>query len=225
MNKENGSITSSKAHLFFDNFTNLAEENIKLDIYKFKKGAKKFTNKITELISNVISGLTILDEKDESQKEYYRIDVIGYSFLDEDDKGFEEAKADLSQAPSLWSLDVAVEHENNHKGWKDELVKLCYIRCPLRVVIGYNYYDMRDDPKIGDVQKVKYSMELISQICSKTNSSVIENGQELLIILGNCQSKDGQGNYKDFDYRGYIIYNEAGKLNYKIIPSNRDKGA
>ena len=206
----------SLAELFFKKFNKEVLREIQMATYKWD--TKVFTKKITELIRNLIQSSTF-DKKDDSQTEYYRIDVIGYKTINEDTtEEFKSVKYDLRKAPPLWALDIAVEHENNQNGWMDEFIKLCYIRCPLRVVIGYNYCDKRKDPELGDEIKVKYAMNVIEQISNKTKFRIIDEDQEFLIILGNCHSKDGNKDYDDFGYKGYIIKSSAkGDLQLKTI--------
>jgi len=58
----------------------------------------------------------------ESSKEYYNVDVIGYT--------------ENPKEKHNWKLHVAFEHENTD-GWDTELCKLCYIAADLRVIASY----------------------------------------------------------------------------------------
>ncbi len=74
------------------------------------------------------------------QQEYYRVDFSLYSYF----------------GPSVWTLDYAIEHENNEfvledntvhkKGWFDEFTKLLPLKCAKsRVIIGYDRFEKFDD--------------------------------------------------------------------------------
>lgn len=65
------------------------------------------------------------------QKEYLRVDVIGYDRIGTHD----------------WLLRVAFEHENSDQ-WTDELCKLCHVVADLRVLASY--YDFDQPEKIED---------------------------------------------------------------------------
>lgn len=159
------------------------------DIYKSDE--KTFTELVNKtLIHEIVrsSGLTV-------QHEYFRIDTIGwdgrYTELDE-----EEAK-EVGLNRHLWDLKIAVEHENDKKDWLDELVKLVHIHCPLKVIIGYNHCDQRDEP---ESKKLAYAAKCME----KVKAFHATEDEEYLVILGNGASKDKkEASYASFDYRGY----------------------
>ena len=107
--------------------------------------------------------------------EYYRIDTIGWI---QRKKELNTGNSNL--ASHLWDLIAAVEHENNPKEWLDEVCKLAYIRCPLRVVIGYGIESF--DEKIA----------VVKDILAKTGAFT-DDVQEFLIILGKNQKEFVQG--------------------------------
>ena len=132
--------TKIKAKDFFKEFLDKTKD---IDIEDYKK-CTKYTPKVTAAIKECIEHLGLL-----SSTEYYRIDVIGYS---KPESGFEEKvkiASKLGLKPHLWRLEIAVEHENASDDWTDELTKLLYISCPLRVLICYNHADKRDDSNLG----------------------------------------------------------------------------
>ncbi len=55
----------------------------------------------------------------------------------------------MSATGHLWELDAAVEYEYNGDCWLDEVCKLAYIRCPLRVVISYGLENAEDKIKLA----------------------------------------------------------------------------
>ena len=116
-----------------------------------------------------------INSKIEFSHEYYRIDTIGWI-----QRKSELDTGESTLAPHLWDLVAAVEHENNAKEWLDEVCKLAYIRCPLRVVIGYGMEHF--DEKIAAVK----------EILAKTNAFT-DDKQEFLIILGKHKDEFVQG--------------------------------
>ena len=73
--------------------------------------------------------------------------------------------------PHLWDLQAAVEHENNPKAWLDEVCKLAYIRCPLRIVIGYG------------TENAENKLSIANEILKDTKAFT-DSDQEFAIILG-----------------------------------------
>lgn len=136
-----------------------------------------------------------IDTNTETEKEYYRIDLIGWK--DNACKGTLQdhirKSAAKSMACSLWNLEVAVEHENNGNLWLDEVCKLAYIRCPLRVVISYQ--------KTQCQQATEEKIELAKYILKETNAFTNET-EEFLIILGSGSTK----------FKGYVIKKEGENL-------------
>ena len=43
----------------------------------------------------------------------------------------------------------------------DEVIKLTHIRCPLKVIIAYNYFDERPE---GDIEKLNYVARWMTSI-------------------------------------------------------------
>ena len=118
------------------------EQNIKLEKIQLESvwdEQASFTEKITALISRVIK-----DAKPSNkfivQPEYYNIDLTEWEqkklktkeklFVENGLKGYRFEKY-------AWNFDIAVEHENDKNLWMDEVIKLAYVFCDLRVVIGY----------------------------------------------------------------------------------------
>ena len=152
-----------------------------------------FTPRVTKALEDIISSVPNWT----SQKEYFRIDVVGWESKWKEVKEISK-KAGLE--PHLWNLKIAIEHENNKQDWTDELIKLMQVRCPLKVVIGYNYYDDR-------LEREELKLETASQIMRKVDAyeSMERDCEEILLILGNgCSKKTRQSDYTSFDYRGYL---------------------
>ncbi len=130
--------------------------------------------------------------------EYYRIDTIAWEKIIPDDMTIKEGK-DHNLSLYLWELKAAFEYENNKYEWLDELVKLSYIKCPLKVIITYNYCDKRKDEKLGDTAKIEFGKSLLKQI------GTLDSREEYLIIIGNACAKESKIEYTDFGYRGYVL--------------------
>lgn len=135
------------------------------------------------------------------QHEYFRIDTVGWvtRYLDID---AETAKR-TGLNRHLWDLKIAVEHENSKWDWSDEVIKLLHVRCPLKVIISYNYCDCRDTGEYSDSNKLHYIADWMGMTEAFRNS--MDNHEEYLIIIGNGEGiLKGTEPYDDFDYQGYV---------------------
>ncbi len=161
-----------------------------LEIYKKDSD---FTN----LVNKIIIPQIIKEAGYEPQNEYYRIDTVGWKT---DYISIEKEASEVELNPHLWDLKIAVEHENSKKDWPDEVIKLIHVRCPLKIVICYNYYDKR---KVGDDEK---KLEAVSKWMQKVEAFKECGNEEFLIIIGNgCNSSTKQSDYSEFGYKGYIF--------------------
>lgn len=183
-----GMIGMFTAADFLAKFCERVTEDKYGDIYKYD--LPRFTAAVTEEIRQMIEGAGLA-----AQKEYFRIDVVGWQSRWED-VAAEAAVVGLN--PHLWDLKIAVEHENDRADWTDELIKLLHIRCPLKVVIGYNHCDCREDLERDKLACAAGWMQLVEAFDGAAR-------EEYLIILGNCapRGRDVPG-YERFDYRGYL---------------------
>ena len=161
-----------------------------LEIYRNDEPAfTHLANKV--LIRNIVEsfGLT-------AQHEYFRIDTVGWvgKYLTLNAGRAKE----IGLNRHLWDLKIAVEHENNKADWLDEVIKLIHIKCPLKVVIGYNHCDLRGGMEDG---KLDYAAECMNKI----EAFSYTDREEYLIIIGNgAPKKSGVSTYDRFDYRGYL---------------------
>lgn len=99
--------------------------------------------------------------------------------------------------PSLWSLDFAIEHENDRNAWCDEAMKLAYICCPLRIVISYVNIKQRTSDFSGDNQYLNFIAALFNQLPHYAKNNL--SSGEYMIILGN-------GNVTEVAYEQYLHY-------------------
>ena len=152
----------------------------------------------TQLINKIVIHDIIQSSGLTPQHEYFRIDTVGwngrYQTLDE------RTAKKIGLNRHLWDLMVAVEHENDKADWLDELIKLIHIRCPLKVVISYNYCDCREQL---EWDKLNYAAACMQKI----EAFRFCEGEEYLVILGNAAPKDKtQKSYGTFDYRAYLYH-------------------
>jgi hypothetical protein len=171
--------------------TNIHDGETYLSKYKLLKNNKR--DAFTKFINKEIIPEIIRCHDYSVSHEYFRIDASGWVSHHQDVEA--TAKA-VGLKAHLWNLLIAVEHENDTKDWNDEVIKLAHVRCPLKVVIGYNACDNRDD---GDYIKLAFVAECLQQLLCFNS----DHKDEFLIILGNCKGTNRQ-DYDAFDYRGYI---------------------
>lgn len=153
--------------------------------------SKVFTDSISKVIANIIesnyekNSITV-------QPEYLRIDIPAWQKNSGNDQTF--VNEDTTFQKYDWNLKVAVEHENDHRLWMDEVIKLAHINCPLRVVIGYVHVGKDRDET---TRKQKAILKRVADVLNnnidawKTVMSANNNIQsEFLIILGDGNVKD-----------------------------------
>ena len=173
-----------------------------LEVYK---NDAKFTPVVINIINEIIEATGVGYK---AQKEYYRIDVVGWITK------YEKIKKEANEVklnPHLWDLKIAVEHENSMKDWTDEIVKLVHIRCPLKVVICYNNYDKRGQDEVD-------KLSFVASIMQKTDEFANCEGEEYLVIIGNgCHSVTKKSDYMDFNYKGYLYNWTDGKFDRIIL--------
>ena len=176
---------------FFDEFTKRITWEKYAETYK---NDALFTPMVTKAINEIIENGTGWTH----QNEYFRIDAVGWESHYQNIK--KEAN-DVGLNAHLWNLKIAVEHENNKQDWTDELMKLLQIRCPLKVIIGYNYYDEREN---NEREKINVASRLV--VATDAYESIARDREEILLILGNgCSAETGKSDYTSFDYRGYLF--------------------
>jgi hypothetical protein len=156
---------------------------------------KEIYNSRTEWTSFIISALKDIVSNTfhlETEKEYFRIDVIGYHCSS-------PKKIDWKKMNRhCWDLDIAIEHENDYKDWIDEIVKLAHIKCRLKVVIGY--------VKSKDHSEDKNLLGICSKVLEELsygNLKLQSPEEKWLVILGTCDFFD---NVED-GYKGYTLKN------------------
>lgn len=189
------------AQEFYHKFVNAVFEENKTDngktyfeIYHKSTGTgTELTKLVKPIINRIIESGT--DEKTGkdyiSQNEYFKVDAIGYIDRKEEMQNAAQTES-IDMNPHFWDLKIAVEHENDKKDWFDEAIKLIYLKCPLKVIIGYSPCDKREE----DLKKLHF----LSTFMKKINVFQ-EPHESYLIILGNSA---GSYDYEKFDYIGYV---------------------
>ena len=176
---------------FFDEFTKKITWEKYAETYK---NDAIFTPIVTKAINEIIENGTGWTH----QNEYFRIDAVGW---ESHYQNIKKAANEVGLNAHLWNLKIAVEHENNKQDWTDELMKLLQIRCPLKVIIGYNYYDEREN---NEREKIDVASRLV--VAADAYESIARDREEILLILGNgCSAETGKSDYTSFDYRGYLF--------------------
>lgn len=167
-------------------------------IYREKQAAyTELVNK--HIVSGIINEAYPTDDPRHlvSQHEYFRIDTIGYQHR------YMEMPAEEAETLGLnrhfWDLKIAVEHENSKADWMDEVIKLTHIRCPLKVIIAYNYFDERPE---GDIEKLNY----VARWMTRVSAYDVNAEEEFLAIIGNGASRKNKAlKYDRFGYKGYLF--------------------
>lgn len=162
-----------------------------------KKGyLSKWTKEVIEIIGRIIK-----NSGAKFQKEYYKIDAIGWRQLSASNNQLERKLTErncFGLNAHCWNLEIAVEHENDDKDWTDEVIKLMHIDCPLKVVIGYREFKDRE----SDINVLENVYEILMKPVLESKNRIIEN--EFLVIFGNCGT-----DYKSPGYRGYLLGTEG----------------
>ena len=83
-----------------------------------------------------------------------------------------------------------------------------HIRCPLKIVIGYNHSEHRDDESKSDNAKIGAVIKWMQEVDAFKQ---VSEDEEFLIILGNAGKQPPNENdpCKSIDYRGYLIKKDA----------------
>lgn len=167
------------------------------------KDDKKWTNTIVkEIILPLISAYKVDGKQIETSTEYYRIDVTGWTQRRNEIEN--ECKA-INMESHLWDLQIAIEHENKQFSWYDETCKLSYIKCPLRIVIGYGKENIE--------QKIKIAAHIL-----KTTNAFTGTQQEFAIILGEHACSFGENPNNPCGYSMWVFFiDESGHINYKSV--------
>ncbi len=195
-----------KAKEFWENFSeqiqiNQLELEEKWDLHSKRKfGETPFTKKIKEILTNVIK-----DKKPSKefvvQTEYYNIDLVQWQQKKSQNKEklfVENGIETYSFDKCAWNFDIAIEHENDKNLWMDEVIKLAYVFCNLRVVIAYFPYVKNGKEEM----QLKYLHAITDTIKTLSCNENMKHG-EFMIILGDVGGKEADG-FKKLVYTPYL---------------------
>ena len=157
---------------------------------------KAFTKSIKQVITEIIKE-KYPSENFVVQPEYYNIDIVGWEQKKSEKKEYLLKEDEYLFEKYAWNFSVAVEHENKKELWMDEVVKLAYIYCDLRVVIGYFPYKIKE-------KQQSYLNEVASVLAGLGCRENLKSG-DFLVILGDVDGDrtDGFGRlvYTPYLYR------------------------
>jgi hypothetical protein len=96
--------------------------------------------------------------------------------------------------------DVIIEVENDCRCSWQEMAKLTWVRCPLKVLVTYNWHPF--DTLIWQTE-TKMLVDTFSNIIHQSNQNFKDNSQtEYLLIIGNNADKKLSWSYHKFDSDG-----------------------
>lgn len=186
------------------------EEKNRVTYNYTKKWTAYIMNLLDELLQNEFKFVDIKNNDKRTNREYFRIDLVGWEKC-KNSKWENAAKKTTEDAGlnfHFWDLDIAIEHENNSKDWSYEVIKLCHIKCGLKVVIGYSLYEKIEGGR--EEQDLK-KLELVSENMKKLKYGSPKKEDAFLVILGNYgKYKSGYKSLNDIDYKAYS-YNSSKK--------------
>ena len=188
-----------------------------MDIYK----SNRYTHIMNDADGVIYNTIKAIDSSMNFQKEYLRVDVTAWKSVFDgkhdwhDAENWKEKFRERHLKPHLWNLYFAVEHENKHEDWLDEVLKLAHLRCPLKVVIGYVPAGKRNNDYSGDKERLELAVECLkwTKAYERQPDTYVNNGggyEEFLVILGNCSGKYDEPNYKGYLFNGIDRFEEIG---------------
>lgn len=200
---------------FWTNFI----DQVKEDEVKLKKAWCKetsFTNEIKETIRKAIKKKysNAVDYKRYQsfgngeyvlQTEYFNIDLVCWQ--QRKDKEYHEMSNEAYQFKKYklkkhaWDFDIAIEHENKPMDWSDEVIKLAYIFCNLRVVIGYfPYMQNKKEKRRAQLAYLNTVAQTLNDLECKENMS---HGDFIVILGDSKEYADDSTDFKELEYIPY----------------------
>ena len=167
-----------------------------------------FTDHMRNALTEIIRGRNPSNEFI-VQPEYFNIDLTGWEQkkrCPEEHLAVSEDFGTYRLKKYAWNFDIAIEHENDKSLWMDEVIKLAYIFCDLRIVIGYFPYVKED--KIGTQQRY---LDAICDTIKTLKCHENMNHGEFMIILGDVASSKAEG-FKELVYTPYLYSKSEGKF-------------
>lgn len=169
-----------------------------LDIYKN-------SSLYTKLINTIVIPYLLHVDQCETSNEYYRIDVVGYKDKDIEKQYLLNEGKRLGLTPYCWGFSYAIEHENAHGKWVDEAIKLAYINCQNRIVIGYNRKLYKGESlELYEKECLKYMINCIEK------SNVLKNKDGYLTLFFG--ERNDKKEWAEIRYNGYVVDYNIGKI-------------
>lgn len=163
---------------------------------KIYRDSTRYTQYIKEIIGEILSNIK-KPNKVEINFEYYRVDVFAW---EKADNTFLPEKSSEHFKEQLWKPVAAIEHENDCNSWMDEVIKLSYLKVPLKVVIGYLPVNERS----SDHEYIHYVSEALSLLGYEESPE-----EEFLLIIGNART---QNISEYFGYKPYLYNSKTMKF-------------
>lgn len=160
----------------------------KIHAEKIYRESTRYTQYIKEIIGEILSNAKT-PNKVEINFEYYRVDVFAWEKAEDT---FVSKKPSKNFKEQFWKPVAAVEHENDYNSWMDEVIKLSYLKVPLKVVIGY----VPMNKQLSEYEYIDYVSEALSLLKYEESEE-----EEFLLIIGNACPND-ETEY--FGYRPYL---------------------
>lgn len=131
--------------------------------------------------------------------EYYRVDIFAWEKVENKNT----SKPSKKFKEQFWKPVAAVEHENDYNSWMDEVVKLSYLKVPLKVVICY----LPAKERSLDYEYLDYVSDVLSSLGYEQSKE-----EEFLLIIGNALAKKP---LEHFGYKPYLYNSKTRKFELK----------
>ena len=207
------------AEEFYKGFLDCIKKGVSEGKTPWEESRKRYHNDFTGYINKELMPQYLKNFSSDFSNEYYRFDV---SCWEQKKDEVESICKKVKMNSHLWDFCVAFEHENNLKDWFDEVIKLLFIDCPLKVVVGYNKYSKRFTE--NDLESDCSKMDALCKILGKLQriNDLLKN-KVFLIILGNGGRSKKDRKYEQytdkeyFGYKGYKLCIKGNEVSYEEI--------
>ena len=232
-NEHRNDSANEKAIKFWKNFYALINNARKKDeILDAYHDSKDWTAFLKENIRSMLENKKSQDESIEDKyqynglqvsNEYFRVDITGWNLNNEQHPNWGKKTYYANKINNeifyehCWNLELAIEYENDSRDWMDEVIKLCHIKCGLKVVIGYENSKTRE---ALDERKLELAAKHIGHL---KYGSRLDSNEEFLIILGASNLKYKPEGIDELGFEPYVFVNGKDSEPGKFV-SLLDKG-
>lgn len=219
LTRENITKTLTLENFYKSFLKKVGENKVRIEI-DYKVDIENNTNYFMDLIMSLLEDILAVEYRCDSyrksivSKEHYQIDMIACtSRIYKEMKDIDEIREERLNK-HVRNFDIAIEYESNCHDWLDKVVKLAYINCPIRVVIGYVDRRRSDSTEDADSYYLNAVIKTLNEL-EKQNSTriyLIKENDSFGIILGsgNVDKRDFSFDYIQYKLY-YIYYNEVEK--------------